>query len=225
MNRRHNATLALLTLAIFSLACSLLSFGGARLVVVPITDPGPDLLRELMPQARDVIARRLDKAGLKADVSVVGDGEKIQIEVDDEKDIPAATTLATQRGLLELFPLGADPRPVGSRVPDDFTPVLGSEDVAEAVVTLDQFGHSQVAVTFSPHGAEVLARFTETYPDSYLGIAVDRVLLIAPKVMEPITGGKAVITDPNFTPESALLLAAQISSGPLPLPLMLAPNP
>ena len=130
-----------------------------------------------------------------------------------------ARDLVTRVGELVLVDVGDQPVPEGTRLGEDITPIATGRDVASAALTLDQFSNPQVKITFTPEAAQVLADFTQAAIGHYLAIAVDSVVLTVPKIHTAITDGEAVISFPADSTDSALLLAAVLNSGPLPLAL------
>ncbi|MDF9816452.1 hypothetical protein [Streptomyces sp. SPB162] len=101
---------------------------------------------------------------------------------------------------------------------------LTGRDVTSAKASLDaQTGAWIVNLEFTSAGGAKFAQLTGTLsqqlpPANLLGILLDRKVLSAPSVSSSITGGKVQISG-NFTRTSAEDLAAQISSGALPVDL------
>ncbi len=79
----------------------------------------------------------------------------------------------------------------------------------------------QIAFVLTEEGAKTFGEFTSKHVGEYLGIALDKTLISAPVVREPITDGRGVISG-NFTYESANDLAIQLRYGSLPIPLKVA---
>lgn len=215
---RH-AWAAFAALALATLACNLLPPAGAVLDVTPVTDPGVLMAPLLLEDASAVLTKRLAAAGIAGRADVSEDRARIALSLKDEKDVEVVKGLVSRVGALALVNVGDSPVPEGTTLGEDVTPILSSKDVASAALTLDQFGNPQVRVSFTPAGAQTLAEFTQAAVGHYLAIAVDGRVLTAPRIQTPITDGQAVITSPGLPVDAALLLAALLNSGPLPLAL------
>ncbi|WP_199551766.1 preprotein translocase subunit SecD [Streptomyces sp. N35] len=115
--------------------------------------------------------------------------------------------------------------------PDDATtryvlePVaLPGDEISRAEAALDEnVGTWLVNLDFTTEGADRFAEVTgrlsaQTPPQNQFAIVLDGEVLSAPSVSQAITGGKAQISG-NFTERTAKELAAQLSTGALPLDL------
>jgi preprotein translocase subunit SecD len=101
-------------------------------------------------------------------------------------------------------------------VPGSETPVyisdevaLSNADVKSARVKTGLNGH-QIEIVFTETGTERFAQTTEQLIGKLLGILVDGHLISAPRVMEKISGGRAVIVG-NFSKEEAERIASGIT--------------
>lgn len=192
-----------------------------------------------LDEAREIIARRVDELGAReASVSRQG-ANRISVRVDGIKDPAAARSviLTTGRVELRLVDLLADPdaikagiAPVGSeilrysgeagagpaRIAVQRRAFVTSSMIKDARQNFDQDGNPVVAITLTDEGARRLARVTTENVGKPLAILFDDVVLSAPVINEPITGGMAQIQG-GFSVESANQLAILIASGPLPL--------
>jgi preprotein translocase subunit SecD len=86
---------------------------------------------------------------------------------------------------------------------------LSNADVKSARVKRGANG-PQIEIVFTKAGTERFAQTTEHITGKLLGILVDGQLISAPRVMEKISGGKAVITG-NFSEEEAKRIASGIT--------------
>jgi preprotein translocase subunit SecD len=213
MKRRFSLGLALGALLFASLACNALTSYAAEVVLAP---SGAASASEL-DAARAAIEKRLEAADIRADVSVA-EGQ-LRVRLRNKDDVSAAAMLATDVGLLVFFDPGETPPHPGEPVPEDVQPLLTGLHVGSAQIGKDQSGSYQIVLKFDEQGAQILADYTSSNVGHYLVIALDEVVLIAPLVQQPITGGEAVITG-QFTEAEAKRLAAEINSGPLPVPLV-----
>ena len=99
-----------------------------------------------------------------------------------------------------------------------FHTVMTGADLKEAFVTTNQTGEPAVSFTLSPEGAIIFSEYTSTHSGQYLGIVLDKTVISAPVVNEPITDGSGIISG-SFTADSANALAIQLRYGSLPVPV------
>lgn len=98
---------------------------------------------------------------------------------------------------------------------------LSGKQLERARVDFDQnTGEPTVSVTFNAEGKELFAKITQRNVGEQVAIYLDRQIISAPVVREPITDGTAIISG-NFTLESAKQLAERLNAGALPLPVSL----
>ena len=96
---------------------------------------------------------------------------------------------------------------------------LTGADLQQSTVGFDQnTGKPQVSLSFSSNGAKKFADITKKNVGKIVAIALDNQVVEAPRVNEPIFGGKAVITG-NFTTQTAKTLQIQLNAGALPISL------
>jgi SecD/SecF fusion protein len=104
--------------------------------------------------------------------------------------------------------------------------VLRGEHLKNATPTSDELNRPVVSLDFTAKGAKKFGHVTELYapggpenPDAdgsrYLGIAIDNMLYSAPRINEPIYGGRAQITG-SFTIVEQQRLVNVLRSGALP---------
>jgi preprotein translocase subunit SecD len=94
---------------------------------------------------------------------------------------------------------------------------------------LDQVGVStdtttgNVVITFTlkSAGAQIFSDYTTNNVGRYLAIVLDKTIISAPQINEPITEGEGIIQG-SFTVDSANALAIQLRYGSLPIPLKVA---
>jgi len=77
-----------------------------------------------------------------------------------------------------------------------------------------------VSIVFNQEGAELFEEITTTHTGESLAIFLDGEMLSAPRINEPIAGGRAIISG-GFTPDQARDLAKNLNFGALPVPIEL----
>jgi preprotein translocase subunit SecD len=85
-------------------------------------------------------------------------------------------------------------------------------------VSRDPSGQYVIQFQLTSEGADIFAEYTTEHVGEFLGIVLDKTVISAPNVNEPITEGEGVISG-AFTLESANNLAVQLRYGSLPIPL------
>jgi preprotein translocase subunit SecD len=100
-----------------------------------------------------------------------------------------------------------------------FHSVMTGAALETVSVTSDQLTvEPEVAFTLTPEGTQTFRDFTSAHVGQTLAIVLDKEVISAPTIDEPITDGQGVIRG-NFTVESANALAVQLRYGSLPIPL------
>lgn len=91
------------------------------------------------------------------------------------------------------------------------TPLLDRTAIDQASVTKDVTGRPQILITFTEKGGKLFADVTRRNVGNRLAIVIDGQLLSAPKVMDEITGGKAMISG-AFSEEEANKLVRKVNA-------------
>jgi preprotein translocase subunit SecD len=94
--------------------------------------------------------------------------------------------------------------------------VLTGKDLKDAQAQMPQGNRPEVAIEFTPEGTKAFADLTAKNVGRRIAILLDKQVLTAPTVNEPIPGGKAVITG-SQNMEEAQRLAILLRSGALPV--------
>ena len=108
--------------------------------------------------------------------------------------------------------------PTPTAAPPVFHTVLTGADLDSAAAAQGQFSGYVVDIQFSDSGTTAFATYTAQHVADILAIVLDKQIISAPSISEPITEGRAQITG-NFTLEEANGLAVQLRYGSLPIPL------
>lgn len=139
-------------------------------------------------------------------------------EVEPTQTITSSTPESTpDADATPTIPTTQTPSP--SPTPKVFHTVLTGAQLEHAFVT--QHPNSSeivVAIEFSEEGGQIFSDYTSTHVGDILGIVLDKRLISAPFINEPITEGSAFISG-DFTYEDANSLAIQLRYGALPVPL------
>lgn len=100
------------------------------------------------------------------------------------------------------------------------TIMIGSDLKEVGVTPVQGSPYYEISFVLSENGAKVFREFTSANQGKILGIVLDKVVISAPSINEPITDGQGVITG-KFTRDEANNLAVQMRYGSLPIPLKL----
>ena len=101
---------------------------------------------------------------------------------------------------------------------------LTGEDLALAYAGVQpNTGLPVVNIEFNGEGTRIFAEHTARIAgtNNRTAFFLDNELIIDPIAVQAITGGRAYIQGPDFTPESVRTIAIQLESGRLPIPLVL----
>lgn len=180
--------------------------------------------------ARRVIERRVNFFGVSEAVvrtSKIGEERRILVELPGVKDMETAVGLVGKTAQLEFREMEATPSAEATssallQILNSKSTGLTGADLKRAQVTFgsSQGGRSgpQVAIEFTPDGANKFAEITKRNVGKQLPIFLDGQPISAPVVETEIIGGSAVISG-QFTSEEAKNLAIQLNAGALPVPI------
>lgn len=189
-----------------------------------------------LDSAREVIERRINFFGVSEPIiqtSRSGNDYRIIVEIPGITDVNQAVQLIGTTAQLTFWEEGASQSAElatdsAALLPFGVAQILGpnakktnltGKDLQKAVVTFNpNTGVPQVQLTFTPEGSKKFAEITKRNVGKIVGIVLDNQLIQAPRVSEPIFGGRAEITG-QFTTEQAKTLQIQLNAGALPVPL------
>lgn len=212
--------------------------GGVQALLEADVPENTDIPQDKMNTAVTIVDNRVNGLGVtEALVQQAGD-RRIVVELPGVEDPEEAISTIKETGLLEFVHMASNPLPDGTRVVTDYSPtgelptstegtspetellhtVMTGEVLETVEVARDQAGQYVIQFTLTPEGARTFADYTTENAGQYLGIILDKTVISAPRVNEPITQGEGVI-EGSFTAESANALAVQLRYGSLPIPL------
>lgn len=179
-----------------------------------------------LESAKEVIERRVNLFGVSEPVVQSARSEdhyRIIVELPGVTDIEKATELIGQTARLEFreFTESTQSTESSTLVTLENTKsvdITGSDLRKARVDFSPETGEPVVAIEFTPEGTTKFADVTTRLVSKPLAIFLDSVLLTAPTVQTPITGGSGVITG-RFSRDEARLLALQLNAGALPVPV------
>lgn len=224
---------------LFSLVCI---FGFATNFIGTYFDPKSTVVFE----ADSSLVTSLKKADLEATAAILTERcqqlgyKNISFHVSNQNEIVGEipTSLDPQKiadqiksmGLLEFVDFGDKPQNTGVAIHTDlnnkyfptsqepkFHTIMSNEGIETATMIQEEepIGYS-IYFILTPEGSEIFTKFTSSHRGEYLGIILDTIVISAPMINEPITGGQGSISG-RFTQEEANHLAAILQTRPLPV--------
>jgi preprotein translocase subunit SecD len=185
---------------------------------------------EEINNTKTILENRSNGLGVSEVVMQVAGERRIVAEFPGVSNPEEVVAALKQTALLEFVDMGDTPVAAGETIVTDTDSSLAVEGqtIYHTVMTgagLDTVGVGQealsgYAITFmlKSDASRTFADYTTANVGKYLGIVLDKKVLSAPTIREPITGGEGSISG-NFTTESANTLAIQLRSGSLPIPV------
>ncbi|MGF1624837.1 MAG: protein translocase subunit SecD [Alphaproteobacteria bacterium] len=189
--------------------------------------------QQTIDRAIEVVRRRIDVLGVREATVQSQGSDRIIVEVPGADNPQAILDILEQTGQMTFHLLNPqvspnDPRPPAGTIiyPDQSGQVLypvysrietHGADVEHAATQFTDQGWV-VSFRFNAKGARDFARVTSEHVNETLVIVLDRKVISAPTIDEPITGGSGIIRG-NFNAQSASSLAVLLRAGALPAPL------
>lgn len=219
--------------------------GGVQALLEADLPSDTPVTAESMQTARTIVENRVNGLGVNEAVVQLAGDRRIVVELPGETDPERALETIKQTGLLEFVDFSALPVEqatllVGTQIKTDFATSAEPQPTSEITgtvstqiyhtvmtgsalktvqVTADQLTNEpQVAFELTSEGSVIFKEFTERNVGKVLAIVLDKQVISAPSIRNPITDGQGVISG-QFTIESANALAVQLRYGSLPIPL------
>jgi preprotein translocase subunit SecD len=176
--------------------------------LLEFVDPGTTNQSEVIP---------LDGQVIETDYG--GQGSAGPTSTPQTSSTPEAAQ-ATVQGTAEATLVTATPTAEPS-APKIYHTVMTGAVLKTAGVNSDQSGKPYVAFELTSDGSKLFGDYTSSHVGEYLMIVLDKKVISAPRIQEPITTGTGSITG-SFTLDEANTLAVQLRYGALPIPLTIA---
>lgn len=185
--------------------------GGTHVVLEAVDTPDAPVDDVAVQKAVDIIRDRIDRLGVSEPVIQRASDRRIVVELPGVKNAAEALEVIGRTALLEF-------------VDQEGNVVLTGRDLAKADVgTKPGTTEAVVVLELKPEGVAKFAEATEKNVGRQIIILLDKEIISAPSVREPITGGRAIIEGYESV-ESAYSLAVMLSSGALPVKLDVIEN-
>jgi len=216
--------------------------GGMQVILEGQGDP-ERVNRDTMEVAQNIIADRVNALGVAEAVVQVQGESRLVVELPGVTDPAQALATMQNTGFLEFIDTGGLFLEPGTVVSSTYglsaeqiaavttttvyqTVVTGDELVSSEIgVYADQItGQPQVGLAFDASGTQKFAAWSTEHVGEPLTIVLDKRVVSAPVVREPITNGRAAISGGDIDQAEAMRVALLLRYGALPVPLEVVEN-
>jgi preprotein translocase subunit SecD len=210
--------------------------GGLQVVLEADLPEGTNITKDQMETARLILENRTNALGVNESILQVAGNNRIVGEFPGATDPDQIKATLGETGRLEFVDFGENPVAAGSAIETDvdgkpatdmataspdqpvvYHTVMTGDKIESAIVSQDQLGRFVIDFTLTSEGKQIFGDHTTLHNKQFLGIVLDKVVLSAPQINEPITGGSGMISG-DFSYESANDLAIKLRFGSLPIP-------
>jgi preprotein translocase subunit SecD len=205
--------------------------GGVQALLEADLPEGTQVEAEKMQTATRIVENRVNGLGVTEALVQQAGEQRIVVELPGVEDPTEAISTIQETGLLEFVSMGLTPLPPGTAIVTDMATseeptegqqvwetVMTGDKIENVQVSRDPSGNYVIQFRLDSEGAQIFSEYTTNHVGEFLGIVLDKTVISAPEVNEPINEGEGVISG-GFTLESANNLAIQLRYGSLPIPL------
>jgi preprotein translocase subunit SecD len=216
--------------------------GGVQALLEADLPPDTEVTPENMQTARRIIEDRVNGLGVSEAVVQLAGDRRILVELPGQRDQEQALATIKGTALLEFVNFGDISNQqvsdlVNTKINTDYQTgtnqdqsestdtgeevyhtVMTGSSIKQVGVNVDALRRYQVVFELTPEGSQIFKEYTTQNTGTILAIVLDKEVISAPRIEEPITAGRGSITG-NFTDESAQNLSIQLRYGALPVPL------
>ncbi len=179
---------------------------------------------DILSESINSVQRRVDESGTR-EVSIQPQGDdRILVQVPGLSDPSQLKSLLGRTAKLS-FHLLTDKKnamtlqdKAGRKYHLKRRTELTGDSLNYATTNFNRMGAPSVSFKFNTDGAKKFAKITKENVGKFFAIVLDKEVLTAPIIREPILGGKGEISG-NFSMDEAKKLAILLRSGALPAPL------
>lgn len=215
--------------------------GGVQVLLEAQSPDGEPISDDIMRTTVSIVENRVNGLGVEEAVVQRAGDRYIIVEIPDIYDTEAAERTVRETAFLEFVDFSMfspdeavslvgmtintyDPA-AGNGGDEPFDPsspafrtVMTGQGIRNVGVIPGQLGGYEVAFELTPEGTRAFADYTRENVGRALAIVLDKEVISAPRINQPIEDGSATITG-NFDYEGANQLAVQLRYGSLPIPL------
>jgi preprotein translocase subunit SecD len=189
---------------------------------------------EELTNAKNILQNRANALGVSEISMQTAGNRRIVAEFPGVTNPEEVVAALKQTALLEFVDMGTAPLPEGTSVQTDFglTNAAPTTDTGETIyhtvmtgagldtagVTRGKTGEYAISFVLKSDATKIFGEYTTSHTGQYLAIVLDKQVISAPVIKNPITDGQGQISG-SFTQETAQTLAVQLRSGALPIPI------
>jgi preprotein translocase subunit SecD len=222
--------------------------GGTRLVMEGQPTEKVKVTDDAMAGAVAVIRNRIDALGVTEPIIQRKGRDQIVIELPGVKDPDRAISIIGDTALLEFVEAEWAPADETKLTPERVKEFYGDEAYLDKVKIIrngevvgdrpiilkksvltgallkgawpgvDEYGNPVVDIEFDSEGAKIFSEVTSRSVGKPIAILLDKSIISAPNVREPIPSGKAQISG-DFTIEEVQDMVIKLKAGALPIPV------
>ena len=216
--------------------------GGVQALLEADLPADVEVTQENMQTAKRIIENRVNGLGVSEAVVQLAGDRRILVELPGQTDPEQALSTIKDTALLEFVDFGdfsaqQVSQMINTEIKTDFKvssaenesanlnsdepvfhTVMTGASIKQVGVTKNALGKFLIVFELTPEGSQIFQEYTTNNTGEYLAIVLDNEVISAPRIKEPITGGRGSIGG-NFTYESASNLSIQLKYGSLPVPL------
>jgi protein-export membrane protein SecD len=195
------------------------------------------LQESAIKQSLEIVRKRIDESGTKEPLIQRSGNKRILLQLPGIKDPERIKELLGTTAKLTFhmvdeednLSLKSNRAPFGKLIVEDFynpnirylvekKARVGGENLIDAKASFDPQQGNAVSFRFDTTGAQKFGKATTDNVGKRFAVILDGVVITAPVINSPITGGSGIITG-NFTSQEATDLAVLLRAGALPAPL------
>jgi protein-export membrane protein SecD len=172
---------------------------------------------------RDIIERRVNGTGVAEPVVTTQGSDRVVVELPGVSDPDAVRKLVGTTGRLDFIPIPATATPPADGTRIDYLPLFSGDQVDSATIGSDQTGQRTVNFVLKSAGQKLFADHTAAHVGQYFAIALDNVVISAPRINEAIPTGQVQISAGGvggFSLKEATNLVTILKYGSLPFPVV-----
>ena len=188
-------------------------------------------------QSLEIVRKRVDESGTKEPLIQRSGNKRILLQLPGIKDPERIKELLGKTAKLTFHmvddedssSIKSNRAPFGKLIVSDFYDSnikylieqkarVGGENLIDAKASFDPQQGNAVSFRFDTTGAQKFGKATSDNVGKRFAVILDGVVITAPVINSPITGGSGIITG-NFSSQEATDLAVLLRAGALPAPL------
>lgn len=197
---------------------------------LPVDGQSPDA--GAMSTIKQIVENRINTTGVVEPVVQTQGTDRIVVELPGVNNPDPIRELLGQTGRLDFVPLpperygtqlapGPSAAVQGQPLPTEETPLFSGDQVEQAYADTDEGGARAVGFRLKSDGAALFGEYTTNNVNNFFAILLDDIVVSAPYINSPITGGQGIITGgtSGFSVTEANNLITVLAYGSLPFPL------